>query len=146
MNNERDNFEQQLKRQPLRQIPSEWREEILAAARMAESSDRSARAVNPSWFAAFNERLASIFWPHPAAWAGLAAIWIFIFVLNFSTTDRAPAMAKRTTAPSPEVIAEVKQQRQMFAELVGVNDVREADRPKIFSPRPRSEHIDAVCV
>ncbi|HXE41742.1 MAG TPA: hypothetical protein VN516_01865, partial [Candidatus Baltobacteraceae bacterium] len=83
-------------------------------------------------------RLSTVFWPHPKAWAGLAAVWVFIFVLNFSTREQSPVVARKTSSPSPEMMAELKQQKLMFAQLIGANDLQPADRQK-FLPLPRSE-------
>jgi hypothetical protein len=130
-----DDLEQKLSRQPLRQVPSEWRVEILADCRAAKVESR---AQEPFWPSTFGSRLSTIFWPHPKAWAGLAAVWIFIGALNFSTRDTAPRLAEKSAPPSPEVIVELKKQQRMFAELVGSYGTTDADRPKIFSPKPRS--------
>lgn len=136
-------FEQKLSRQPLKKIPTEWREEILREGRACSPSEpcgavrRPRPTSNWSW-------LSTIFWPHPKAWAALAAIWIFIFVVNFSTRDRSEIVAKKSVPPSPEMVVELKQQQRLFAELIGANDLREADRQKLFVPRPRSERIEIL--
>jgi hypothetical protein len=130
-----NDFEQKLSRQSLRQIPSEWRAEILANA---ESS-----AVRRTMLASRPSLLSTFFWPHPKAWAGLAAIWIFIFAVNFSMRDKSPQLVEKIAPPSPEMLVELKQQR-LFAELIGANDLRETDRQKLFLPRPRSEREEAL--
>jgi len=129
-------FEQKLSRQPLRQISAKWRAEILGVCVESRFADPS---PEPPRHFTFAGRLADLFWPHPKAWAGLAAIWILIFAINFSIRDRTPAVAEKYAPPSPEVLAELKQQQRLFAELIGANDWREADRQKLFSPKPRSE-------
>ena len=65
-------------------------------------------------------------WPHPKAWAGLAAVWILIFAVDFSVRDKSPVMAEKAAPPSPEVIVELKQQQRMLAELIGAGQAREA--------------------
>ena len=135
-----DDFEQRLQRQPLRQIPAEWRKEILREGRRAAVHEiGDADTVS---FPTLNWRtaLTKIFWPHPKAWAGLAAVWVLILAVNFSMRDTSPVLAK--SAPlSPEVIVELKQQRRMLAELIGWRDTSDADRSKSFEPRPRSERM-----
>lgn len=54
-----DSLEAELHRQPFRPLPPAWREEILAAA---------APAAAPGW--------RDYLWPHPRAWAALAAAWV----------------------------------------------------------------------
>ena len=122
-----DEFEQKLSRQPLRQIPAEWRGEILSAARVVETSrcgvgQRSALSLP----AILNRQLSSLLWPHPKAWAGLAAVWILIFAVDFSIRDKTPVVAEKAAPPSPEVIVELNKQQQMLAELIGASQAREA--------------------
>jgi hypothetical protein len=131
-----DDFEQRLQRQPPRQVPAEWREEILAAA---VTSRHPSRATRLAFLSSLNSQLSTILWPHPVAWAGLAAVWIFIFTLDLSTRDNTPMVAGNFSPPSAEVIVEVRQQQRLLAELIGPRDAREADRSKSVAPRPRSE-------
>jgi hypothetical protein len=133
-----DDFEQKLQRQPLWQIPSGWRGEILSAA------ERALRpAPRASFLSTLNHQLSTIFWPHPKAWAGLAAVWVLIFCMDFSMRDKMPVVAEKTVPPSPEVIVELKQQQRMLAELIGANQTREAEAPK-FLPLPRSERVEIL--
>ena len=136
-----DDFEQRLSRQPLRPIPPVWREEILAAANPVLRPTPCA-----SFLAIFRTQLSTIFWPHPKAWAGLAAVWIFIITMNFSLRDPSPRMAEKSAPPSPEVIVELRQQQRMFAELVGPREESVADRSKYYLPRPRGERAEMVAV
>src|SRR5580704_12146780 len=98
-----DEFEQKLSRQSWRQIPAEWRGEILAAAtgRGSRAGSQARAGRRPSTLA---DRLATFFWPHPKAWAGLAAVWIFIIAVNFSMRDPSPGRAEKSAPPSPEVM------------------------------------------
>lgn len=137
MNEEIEQFEGRLSRQPFRPVPAEWREEILAVAgRESRVEGRAQKWIQPS---SLVSRLSSVLWPHPVAWAGLAAVWIFIFAVDFSTRDHAPVVAKEFLPPSPQVIVELRQQQRLLAELIGPREVREADRSKSLMPRPRSE-------
>ena len=141
-----DEFEKRLQRQPLRQAPCEWRSEILAAARDAQASCHPSPATRHGWLATFNRQLSILLWPHPKAWAGLAAVWVFVFAVNFSLRDTTPRLAEKSAPPSPEVMVELKKQQRMFAELVGSYESPDADRRKVFSPRPRSERVEIVTV
>jgi len=146
-----EDFEQKLQRQPLRQVPAEWRGEILVAADVS----RRNRPVREFTFAAtpfrrflstFNAQLSTILWPHPRAWAGLAAVWILILAVNFSMRDQSPVRAEKSSPPSLEVIVELRQQQRMLAELIGPRDTRDTDRSKSFVPQPRSERVEIVAV
>jgi len=140
-----EDFEQRLQRQPLRQIPGDWRAEILAEARVVETprcgvGQRSALSL-PAILSTLNRQLSSLLWPHPKAWAGLAAVWVLIFCMDFSVRDTTPVRAEKAVPPSPEVIAELWQQQRMLAELIGARDISEADRSKLLAPQPRSERV-----
>ena len=139
-----DDFEQRLQRQPLRQIPDEWREEILRQGRRAavhEIGDADTASLPTlKW----RTTLANLFWPHPKAWAGLAAVWILIFAVDFSIRDKTPVVAEKSAPPSPEMVAELKQQQRMLAELIGARDTGDADRSKPLAPRPRSERVEIL--
>jgi len=136
-----DDFEKRLQCQPLRQIPVEWREEILAEARVVgprpSTLDSLARrsgaeAARPFW-------LSTLLWPHPKAWAGLAAVWIAIFAIHFATRDDAPAVAK-AAPPSREVMMALRDQQKLLAELLADRSgPHEAGRPKPAVPQPHSE-------
>jgi hypothetical protein len=139
MNDEMEQFERRLSRQPLRQVPAAWRAEILAVCR---KSRVEGRAQEQFWPSTLVSRLSTILWPHPKAWAGLAAVWIFIFAVNFSIRDKTPVVAEKYSPPSPETVAELRQQQRMFAELIGPRDVRDADRSKSHVPQPRSECVE----
>jgi hypothetical protein len=137
MKEELEQFEQRLSRRPIRQVPAEWREEILAAA--GRESKVESRAPKRLWSSSLVLRLSSVFWPHPAAWAGLAAVWLFILGVDFSEGDRTPAFGQTSSPPPVEVIVEVRQQQRLLVELLGSRDARDADRSKPAAPSPRSE-------
>jgi hypothetical protein len=142
-----DDFELRLQRQPLRPIPPAWRAEILAAARTAQAACHPSsvtRHLKPSWPSSILHSLSSLLWPHPKAWAGLAAVWILILAVNFSMRDSSPRLAEKSAPPSPEMIVELRQQQRLFAELVGPRETRDADRPRIFTPRPRGERTEIL--
>ena len=137
-----DEFEQKLSRQPLRQVPVDWRAEILAAA--STSARPTTNGARPGRLSTITHQLSTVFWPHPKAWAGLAAAWVLILAVNFSTRDTSPRMAGKSLPPSPEVIVELKKQQRLFAELMGSREPLDADRQKGFSPKPRSERVEIL--
>jgi len=77
--------------------------------------------------------------PSRRIWTGLAAIWILIFVFNFSQRDPAGMMARKSPPPSPEMILTFPQQERLMAELIGPNEPQAVAPPKPFLPQPRSE-------
>ena len=76
--------------------------------------------------------------PSRRIWAGLAAIWILIFLFGFSQRDRAELMPGKRP-PSPEAIQAWQQQQRLLVELIGPSETH-ATRPlKAPLPQPRSE-------
>lgn len=80
-----------------------------------------------------------LIWPCRRIWAGLAAVWILIFVFNFSQRDPSELMARKTPPPSPEMILTFRQQEKLLAELMGPNEPQAVESSKPFLPQPRSE-------
>lgn len=142
MSDELKHFEGLVKVQPLRGVPAEWRKEILSAADAAQNIRSRQPIASRSLLSLFGHQIRSLLWPHPVAWGGLAAVWIFICAAHFSMRDQAPAMAAKTSPLSPEAVAELKQQKQLLAELMGTADTSAADRQKTFVPKPRSERVE----
>jgi hypothetical protein len=139
-----DNFEKRVQSQPLRQVPSEWRKDILSAAKQADSAQgvpcptRRARAASPLLSTVYS-RLSTLLWPHPVAWAGLAAVWVVILGMSFTTRDAGRQVARGASSPSPQVFMAFQEQQRLLNELVGQREIPAAEQPKAAPPRPRSE-------
>lgn len=133
-----DDFEKRLSRQPLKQIPGAWRAEILAAASAAPASE-SCRRVRPNLFSVLAQQCSAVLWPDPKAWTGLAAVWLMVAILHFSIREKSSGPASQTIRPSPEVLAELRQQHRLYAELMGVGQTSDFDRPRPVLIKPRSE-------
>ena len=142
-----DAFEQRIQRQPFRPLPSEWRAEILLAARQASTAQNESVAMTqqqpesrlalhvPAWRALFS----TLLWPSPKAWYGLAAIWLVLLVINAETADNAKRVARTLPRPAPEMIAAWREQVRLLSELVQPQEIPVAEPPKPTPPRPRSE-------
>jgi hypothetical protein len=135
MNN--DPFEDQLRGQPLRQPPADWRKDILGAA------DRETRHDSPltpqpsiSWW-------QSLFWPAPRAWAGLAAVWIGILGLQYLAGDDSPKPRQTAQAsPSRQVEFALREKHRLYVELLNETETNAvAEPPQWFVPKPRSEGV-----
>ena len=122
------NFEDQLQRQPMRELPREWRDEILAAAR-----DPSIPAPSP-----FASRFSAWLWPHPIAWAGLGAAWLVILGLNLATGPTPAETATASSAYSREALLELREQQVLLTRLIFPPAHPDAEPPEPADPR-RSE-------
>ncbi|HEY4414821.1 MAG TPA: hypothetical protein VGO57_03930 [Verrucomicrobiae bacterium] len=130
-------FEDRLRQQPLKAIPTDWRAKILTTAQANRPAPRA------FWLSTINQQLSTIFWPHPKAWAALATVWIFILFLNFSIREKSPVVAEKYSPPSPEVMVELRQQKLLFAELIGSTQTHDADRKNFFT-KPRSQRVNVL--
>jgi hypothetical protein len=144
-----DELEKRLQRQPLRQVPAEWREQVLSAARQVSLPEHAPRTTHhapasPSLLLTINSQLSTLLWPHPTAWAGLAAVWLVILGFNLATRETTPLMAKRASPVSPQVFLAYREQERLLAELLGPHEAPVAEPPKPTPPRPRSERRNAL--
>jgi hypothetical protein len=81
--------------------------------------------------------------PSRRIWAGLAAIWILLFVANFSMHDHSQApMAKASS--SPEIILSSPQQEELLTELIGPDEAPVAEPQKPYVPRPSSQRFPEI--
>lgn len=124
-----DEFENKLRAQPRREIPREWRREILEPLR------RRTDAPVPWW--------RQLLWPHPAAWASLAAVWVAIFVLNNAGAPEGESYA--AGRPSPDTRVAYAERQRLWAELA-LDLSPQPRRPLPAVDRPRSEAPSAEVI
>jgi len=123
-------FENRLQRQPIRELPRDWRAEILAAA--ATPVGRRSRGATGG---------PSSAWPSLRAWASLAAVWLVIFLLHSTAPDE-PRLARNSSPMTMQSFAILHTQTLMMAELLGQTDSTDFRPPPAAPaavPKPRSE-------
>ena len=127
-----DEFEQQLRSQPRRAIPSEWRVEILEAALATRRVHASGAARRATWIPSWREW----FWPCPQAWAGLAAVWVILVALHITASPAPQSTAIQS--PDSEKQMALAAQRRELARLLDV-PTDQVPQSKATVPGPRSE-------
>jgi hypothetical protein len=116
------------------------RREIVAESNNKVTKEQSLPAVFVSLFLCCLKTFwCELIFPCRRIWTGLAAVWILIFMVNFSQRDPSELMARKTPSPSPEMIVTFRQQEKLLAELIGPNETQATEPPRIFSPKPRTE-------
>jgi hypothetical protein len=118
-------FEKQLQRHSMRELPREWRSQILGA-------------VSGTGHSTLVDRLSTWLWPHPRAWAGLAAAWVLIFLLHFTAPDE-PRAARNSSPMTFQSLAMMRQQTLIMAQLLGSLDSGDQPAATAAPPKPRSE-------
>ena len=120
---------------PTRDAQIRWAKEVQAAAN-AQSIRR------PELQNVFFNCWLELIWPCRRFWAGLAAVWIALFIFNVSQRDKLELAARRLPPPSPEAIMAWRQQERLLAELIGsFGTAGDAERQKPFLPKPRTESV-----
>ena len=121
-----DDFEKELKRQPLRPIPPDWKRRILLSADREDNSDQ--KQIRAGWSVSIRELL----WPAPAAWSALAAIWIVIAGLRMASMD-----SEKPGAPAQADYAQLRAAMELKRAIEAETQV--AQRPPAPEPtKPRS--------
>lgn len=114
-----NDFENELKKLPLRPVPPHWRAQILSRA----SSDSQERDDQPWW--------VPLLWPSPKAWGTLAAAWVLLFCFNLANRDSGSRLESPEAA---QIRMAVQERRELQAELEQAA-LRLEDQP----PKPRSQ-------
>jgi len=132
-----DEFEQYLKRQPVRALPPEWRDEILSAARVPheEPAVRPAMESKPWWLAWL--------WPSPTAWAGVACAWGLIFCLDAASRPESSGAVLTPTPATPGIspfLAANSRWFQHYLFITGENAPRPPKARKQESPGASIRH------
>lgn len=135
-----DDFEKRLQKITPREIPSAWREEILASARRDDASSPASRATMPEFLRRFVHQV-STFVPLPrTVWTGVAVAWMMILVLNFSGGPEATTSAAVTSIDQTRLA--LKQKHLLLSELAGRTEVTAQPPP----PGPRSQRREEASV
>jgi hypothetical protein len=75
-------------------------------------------------------------------WAGLAAVWVVILVLNMPAGEKHPQLARVASPPDRQVLAVLREQREMLAQFIEPMTPSPAIRPK--TPGPRGELLQTI--
>ena len=99
--------------------------------------------------APFAVRIAQVLWrelifPCRRIWAGLAAVWMVILVMNLPAGEKHTQLAIIPSPPDKQVLAVLREQREMLAQFIEPMIPSPAEPPKPFVPRPRGERRVAV--
>lgn len=121
------NLEDRLAQVPRRGLPEDLRKSCLDLARANRQSSSPARR-HALWF--------QWLWPHPAAWAGLAAVWCTIFALHqFAPV---PVNVLAATGPSTPLILDPDSTRQLAAQREAREELLRQPLPPLDIDRPRN--------
>jgi hypothetical protein len=111
-------------------------------ARDFEAAVKPGPSIATRVFCRFLDWSRDLVWPCRRIWAGLAAIWVVILGLNAST--RAKEEVRTSHRPSPEIMRALLAREGFLPGPSRAADDREAEPPRLPSPRPRSEQHGVI--
>ena len=117
-----NDFEDQLKKQPIRRVPEHWRAQILNEAGPRE---RSSPSNSEPWWVA-------LLWPSPKAWGTLATAWALMACFSVATRESSAPEEKPQAA---RMRMAMEEKRRLQAEI------EEASLRIEQQPKPRSENV-----
>ena len=97
--------------------------------------------------APFVIRVAHVLWrelflPCRGIWAGLAAVWMVILVMNLSAGEKHTQLATVSSPPDKQVLAVLREQKEMLTQFVEPMIPSPAVRPK--TPGPHGELLQTI--
>ncbi len=91
-----------------------------------------------------NKLWLELIWPCRRIWTGYAVVWLLLFISNFSQRDSSQTV---DTNSAPLVMMRLHEQQKLLNELFATRSLpAEAERPKIFLPKPRTEKSEPHCI
>ncbi len=123
------------------------RREVVEGLNHQDTKARSWPNILASWCLGGSEKIwLELVWPCRRILTGLATVWVLLFIINFSQRDNVSSITGKPIR-SGEVMMSVQAQQRWVNELLADRSMPpEAERPKIFIPKPRTEIIKILIV
>jgi hypothetical protein len=116
------------------------RHSVLAGLNNQGTKVQSFPSALVTWLLGCSNKLwLELVWPSRRIWAGFATVWALIFIANFAQRDNVSSVTGQPVHSSGPVMSLQAQQRwmnELFADRVQPPD---ADRPRNFTPKPRTQ-------
>jgi hypothetical protein len=115
-----------------------WARAIQSAGRPAASGNSKGDSASGGWW-------QEVIFPYRRIWMGLATVWVVLLAAHFSLQEQPRLPLARSSTATQQMVVAFKDRQAVLAELLADHTLpREADRPRIFSPKPRSERVDIL--
>jgi hypothetical protein len=124
------------------------RRDVMAAEfNHQDTKAQSWPVVFMSWcLGGFNRLWLELVWPCRRVWTGLAAVWVFLLIINVAQRDHSPVIIAQSQ-PTVAMLLAFRDQEKILNELLADHSQpTEADRPRNFAPKPRSEISGTVII
>jgi hypothetical protein len=91
----------------------------------------------------FNKFWQELIFPCRRIWTGLAAVWILLCVVNFSQRGNSQTLPAKSSPPMA-LATTFRDQQKLLSELLADRSLPlVAERPRIFTPKPRTEILQS---
>jgi hypothetical protein len=119
------------------------RREVLRELNNKETKEQKSAFL--SWFfGCFKISWLELFFPCRRIWTGLAAVWLLLFIVNFSQRDAVSSISGKPVR-SPAVMMSWQTQQRWVNELLADRSLPpEAEHPRNFAPKPRTENREMM--
>jgi hypothetical protein len=121
------------------------RREVVAELNNKGTKEQSRAASLVSLLLCCSNKLwLELIWPCRRIWTGLAVVWILILIVNVSQRDGSQTNFTKSP-PSPEMVMTFRDQQKLLNELLADRSFpTDVERPRIFSPKPRTETMERL--
>jgi len=88
-----------------------------------------------------NKCWGELVWPCRRIWAGLVAAWVLLLIVNLSQRDGAQSVMLKSPATMEMMTTFHDQEKILNDLLVDRSLPAEAERPRIYLPKPRTDNM-----
>jgi len=122
------------------------RQTAVAVSRQSAAINAPQPQTSPASATLFQTLWVELVLSSRRTWIGMATIWIFILIVNFSQRDNLNSVSGQPVRSAGPVMSLQAQQRWMNELFADRALPPEADRPRNFSPKPRTEALQTATV
>ena len=114
-------------------------EDLAACTRSVAAEAGGDRQETLSLAAIAAQLWQDLFWSWRRVWAGVAATWLVILGLALATGGTPESRLARTPSPDPQVLAALREQERLLAQMLGQAAPPAIARPRTPGPRSAAE-------
>ena len=123
------------------------RRSVVAELNNKETKEQSQPTFLVAWLLRCSNKIwLELVFPSRRIWTGLAAVWILIFMVNFSQRDPVSGATGQPVRSQAVMMSWQVQQRWMNELLADRSTPADMERPRNVAPKPRSENSAPILV
>ena len=123
------------------------RREVVAELNHQETKEQSFSSfLVTSLLGCSNKLWRELVWPCRRIWTGMAAVWVLLAIVNLAQRDGSRSNHANSALAAPMMMSLQAQQRWVNELLADRSPPPEVVRPRIYSPKPRTETSEVITV